>query len=147
MFSLICTRIHGWVNNGETGDLKCYHAHYDVTVMISQEMLQCSSYLWHELENDQLKIPAAFFSSQWVTVTKPQLPHMLHNLQHSNEPILLINKDLYIQGITDMYKPPRNHNINMLMQHNSVFLSCYLGHASTCVVTENRKHSILLPDL
>ena len=33
MFSLICTRINGWVSNGEAGDLRRYHAHYDVTVM------------------------------------------------------------------------------------------------------------------
>ena len=34
MFSLICVWINGWVNNGETGDLRRYRAHYDVTVMI-----------------------------------------------------------------------------------------------------------------
>ena len=34
MFSLICTRINGWVNNGEAGDLRRHRAHYDVTVMI-----------------------------------------------------------------------------------------------------------------
>ena len=33
MFSLICTQINGWVNNGEAGDLRHYRAHYDVTVM------------------------------------------------------------------------------------------------------------------
>ena len=33
MFSLICIWINGWVNNRETGDLRRYHAHYDVTVM------------------------------------------------------------------------------------------------------------------
>ena len=33
MFSLICTRINGWVNNREAGDLRRYHAHYDVIVM------------------------------------------------------------------------------------------------------------------
>ena len=33
MFCLICTRINGWVNNGEAGDLRCYRAHYDVIVM------------------------------------------------------------------------------------------------------------------
>ena len=33
MFSLICTRINGWVNNGEAGDLRRHCAHYDVTVM------------------------------------------------------------------------------------------------------------------
>ena len=33
MFSLICTRITGWVNNGEAGDSRRHRAHYDVTVM------------------------------------------------------------------------------------------------------------------
>ena len=34
MFSLICAWINRWVNNREAGDLRRYHAHYDVTVMI-----------------------------------------------------------------------------------------------------------------
>ena len=33
MFSLTCTRINGWVNNGEAGDLRRHRAHYGVTVM------------------------------------------------------------------------------------------------------------------
>ena len=33
MFSLICVWINGWVNNSETGDLRRYRAHYDVTIM------------------------------------------------------------------------------------------------------------------
>ena len=33
MFSLICSRINGWVNNGEAGDSSMHRAHYDVTVM------------------------------------------------------------------------------------------------------------------
>ena len=33
MFSLICARISDWVNNGEAGDLRRNHAHYDVIVM------------------------------------------------------------------------------------------------------------------
>ena len=33
MYSLICTRINCWVNNGEAGDLRRHRAHYDVTVM------------------------------------------------------------------------------------------------------------------
>ena len=34
MFSLICTWTKCWVNNWDTGDLRCHRAHYDVTVMI-----------------------------------------------------------------------------------------------------------------
>ena len=33
MFTLICVRINGWVNNREAGDLRRYRAHYDVIVM------------------------------------------------------------------------------------------------------------------
>ena len=33
MFSLICVWINGWVHNREAGDLRRYHAHYDVIVM------------------------------------------------------------------------------------------------------------------
>ena len=38
MFSLICTRINGWVNNGEAGDLRRHRAYYDVTVMHVRDM-------------------------------------------------------------------------------------------------------------
>ena len=34
MFSLICVWINDLVNNREAGDLRCYRAHYDVTVMM-----------------------------------------------------------------------------------------------------------------
>ena len=33
MFSLICARINGWVNNRKAGDLRRYRVHYDVIVM------------------------------------------------------------------------------------------------------------------
>ena len=34
MFPLICTRIDGWVNNREAGDLRRHRGHYDFTVMM-----------------------------------------------------------------------------------------------------------------
>ena len=37
MFSLICARINGWVNNGEAGDLRRYRAHYGVTVVSKRQ--------------------------------------------------------------------------------------------------------------
>ena len=33
MFTLICARIKGWVNNCEAGDLRHHRGHYDVIVM------------------------------------------------------------------------------------------------------------------
>ena len=40
MFSLICAKTNGWVNNRDAGDLRCHHAHFDVTVII---VAKCSS--------------------------------------------------------------------------------------------------------
>ena len=34
----ICVWIYGWVNNGEAGDLRRHHTHYDVTVMAPQSV-------------------------------------------------------------------------------------------------------------
>ena len=42
MFTLICARINGWVNNGEAGDLRRNRAHYDVIVIFTTE--QSGSY-------------------------------------------------------------------------------------------------------
>ena len=42
MFSLICARINGWVNNREAGDLRCYRAHYDVIVMWRRKGTPCA---------------------------------------------------------------------------------------------------------
>ena len=39
MFSLIFAWIYGWVNNREAGDLRCHHAHYDITVMLTLKPL------------------------------------------------------------------------------------------------------------
>ena len=33
VFSIICAWMNGWVNNGETSDLRRHRAHYDVIVM------------------------------------------------------------------------------------------------------------------
>ena len=30
---LVCAWIIGWLNNGEAGDLRCHHTHYDITIM------------------------------------------------------------------------------------------------------------------
>ena len=42
MFSWICVWINGWVNNGETGDLRRYRAHYDATVMQNRVPYTCT---------------------------------------------------------------------------------------------------------
>ena len=45
MFTLICARMHGWVNNREAGDLRRYRVHYDVIVMYSDITSVCQA-MW-----------------------------------------------------------------------------------------------------
>ena len=42
MFSLICSRTNGWVNNPVAGDLRHHRAHYGVTVMWCRIVIQWS---------------------------------------------------------------------------------------------------------
>ena len=35
-FSLICAWTNGWANNGDASDLRCHHAHNDVSVMTTK---------------------------------------------------------------------------------------------------------------
>ena len=79
MFSLICVWLDGWVNNGEAGDLRRHHAHYDVTVItqnyhitrgkpISQWQrsfrFKAASHLLRGLR--QRQIAAVILATEWV---------------------------------------------------------------------------------
>ena len=46
MFSLICTGINGWINNGEAGDLRRYRGHYDVNVMRNEHTCVTARIQW-----------------------------------------------------------------------------------------------------
>ena len=42
--SLFCAWTNGWVNNRDAGDLRCHHAHYDVTVALKAVSLHVASF-------------------------------------------------------------------------------------------------------
>ena len=68
MFSLICAKINGWVNNGKAGDLRRHRAHYDITVMYCEHMsaaipgnhaiiLFTDGYQWTRVRLSSTRIP------------------------------------------------------------------------------------------
>ena len=62
MFSLICARINGWVNNREAGDLRLYRAHYDVIVMV------CCVSFWQRLLYFMLTCwVSSWLNPQWIS--------------------------------------------------------------------------------
>ena len=54
VFTLICARINGWVNNREAGDLRRHRAHYDVIIMIISEWQSFAQRVMSFLESDLL---------------------------------------------------------------------------------------------
>ena len=68
MFTLICARKNGWVNNGEAGDLRRYLAHYDVIVMVlwycctRKYNFSRNHYLWRSFHLDHSGISLQFNS-------------------------------------------------------------------------------------
>ena len=64
--SLICVWINGWVNNREAGDLRCYRAHYDVTVMYPDFFLKSA---WSGIP---LTVPWLLFKQELKVI------HMTH---------------------------------------------------------------------
>ena len=57
MFSLVCSRINGWVNNGEAGDLRRHRAHYDATVLTARPFVVTTL--------DRLKLLRIEVHKQW----------------------------------------------------------------------------------
>ena len=107
MFTLICARINGWVNNHEAGDLRRYRAHYDVIVMYGEIRLVAAARL---VQNQQ--------SSCWTKVAGIVSFH--------------INNDLYIEVIIYAYFI----NVKFWLTHCAEVLkyisldSRYFSHAS-----------------
>ena len=73
MFSLICIRINGWVNNDEAGDLRRHRAHYDVTLMDTA----------NGLSPDGL---SHYLSQCWILICQ--------SLCHSSESIFIVGSQL-----------------------------------------------------
>ena len=57
MFSLVCARINGWVNNREAGNLRRHCTHYDVTVMDAFNTRQSIDYYCNPLRCQQYISP------------------------------------------------------------------------------------------
>ena len=91
MFTLICARINGWVNNREAGDLRRYRAHYDVIVMqgrfdtygpLCKCALRRSTIITIKLNFSHSKPTLILFISIWGTFRYTQSKLVSYLLQH-----------------------------------------------------------------
>ena len=66
MFSLICARINGWVNNRKAGDLGRHWAHYDVILMIHMLRRQICYCTYILLPSGRVALPPGALLLTWI---------------------------------------------------------------------------------
>ena len=64
VFSFICARINGWVNNREAGDLRCNCAYYGVTVMVVGWHHCMVNKTWYCIERSGSRVHVSCFEFQ-----------------------------------------------------------------------------------
>ena len=71
--------LHGWVNNGEAGDLRRHRAHYDVTIMITEA--EWRIHIMHQYTKPLVQIMACrlfgakpLYKSMMTYIDPPPLP-------------------------------------------------------------------------
>ena len=69
MFSLICARINGWVNNGEAGDLRRHRAHCYVTVMLCPHGSNATKMKKGRWEAPKMNMWEGFFLISYFLIT------------------------------------------------------------------------------
>ena len=92
IFTLICARITGWVNNCEAGDLRRNRDHYDVIVMTHAILVQISPqfvlkghYVFSFVVVGQMALVAAITSSyDWVSLSPFYIEIALCTMMQSN---------------------------------------------------------------
>ena len=94
MFSFICVRLNGWVNNCKAGDFRRYRAHYDVTIII-RLFLVCSFILGYVIIILTVKFETTSLSS-WKEIFKSILTESGTKL---NQTVALCNAYSYILPI------------------------------------------------
>ena len=72
---VICTWTNGWVNNQDTGDLRCHHAHHNVTVMICRNTVYLAASSMMTSSNGNIfrfagPLWGEFTGHRWIPLTK-----------------------------------------------------------------------------
>ena len=111
---LICTWIHGWVNNREAGDLRRRGAHYDITVMHMvlarhvQKMNTVDSRYLAPVGSQNSRARVKWFS-RYLALSRER-PRLANSGSLSNS-MLSDNRGTYVSRIsTHIDTPATNHN-------------------------------------
>ena len=98
MFSLICTSINSWANNGDAGELKRHRAHYDVSAMNPGGVYWCTL------------VPLGGHVS-YFAITKATFDSWSHNRDNA---YIYFRRKIYYQINRYNIKPPKDLNHNLI---------------------------------
>ena len=119
MFTFIYTRINGWVNNCEAGNLRCNRAHYDVIVMNLHDvirrmaMITQSGAIWSIWAGASLAIesdPLMFVGNQRIGCWYPWNENIMSQSNYalmtsSNGNIFRVTGPLWRESTSDRWIP------------------------------------------
>ena len=89
IFSLICARINGRVNNREAGDLRCHQALYDVIVLlVSPTVVVCSYLIFLSFKINSSPPSATYMCHRTGSALVQVMPCCLFGAKPLTEPIL-----------------------------------------------------------
>ena len=122
MFSLIWAWINGWVNNREAGDLRCHHAHYDVTAMVlhmtaPQHHSKILSIWWEQFQGSYWSLTCKGGKNVWFNSLRPgQMLLRAKNIFQlsSISLILYIFTDISLGHVNGLVQERRNSIANAL---------------------------------
>ena len=149
MFSLICTRKKGWVNNGEAGDLRRHRAHYDVTVMWI--ILWCH-WAWFCSKQDYIHLMNNYSPcNSYLTCTIWLPKFLLSETGKWTEPNIETRLTPTVQDWGPYHwKPHERGNLTFAMSmYKWAPVSCSgpaAFHLATCVCTSNSDRELTGPD-
>ena len=123
MFTLICARINGWVNNREAGDLRRHRAHYDVIVMFMGDEA------YDVFINICKKNIPFFWQCIWCVQQITGLQYFVFYVLYNTNIVRLLFKSMTICHVAK-----RNHNISHLIGRPCrIRIIKVMSHGSYCV--------------
>ena len=134
MLSLIWVWINGWVNTRDAGDLRCYRAHYDVTVMLSTFLALCE---WKQTVTSQRGSKQSFDIILVVNLNK------LWNRQSNSQRFRTVWCQCDVTAMNhDRFDCDKHKHTNR--EHVNIILASYHGELMTPATTTLRTNEIVL---
>ena len=127
MFSFICAWINGWVSNREAGDLRRHRAHYDVTVMLLNDVLPFTMLSWTYI--------CRLWPITWLLIYWQFLPVVEHGL-------LYVTSSTTGKDLSQSFRDNHHKTSYWRSNHGQFAVSLNINYISSLCTTSSKLLSI-----